>query len=151
MGRVLAAVVVVWPIVAASAVAARVEGSAGSGAAIVYAVGAAVCHQRPERSFHTAGVAWPVCARCSGLYIGGMIGALLAVWAAGRRVVRPREARWLLLVAGAPTALAWVAEWISGADVTNMMRAVAALPLGAAVAALVVTVATRTPEVDPVD
>jgi hypothetical protein len=80
-----------------------------------------------------------------------MVGALLAAWAKGRRVVRQREARWWLLVAGAPTALAWAAEWFSGVDVTNLTRAVTALPLGAAVAAVDVTVATRTPEVDPVD
>ena len=27
-----------------------------------------ICHQRPERSFHSAGVPLPVCARCTGLH-----------------------------------------------------------------------------------
>ena len=31
-----------------------------------YQAGSLVCHQRPERSFHLAGVQLPVCARCFG-------------------------------------------------------------------------------------
>ena len=38
-----------------------------------------VCHQRPERSFHVAGVQLPVCARCTGLYVSGAAGALAAL------------------------------------------------------------------------
>ena len=37
-------------------------------AAAVYAVGALICHQRPERSFHWDGAQLAVCARCTGIY-----------------------------------------------------------------------------------
>lgn len=29
-----------------------------------------ICHRKPERSFHINGYQFPVCARCTGFYIG---------------------------------------------------------------------------------
>lgn len=31
--------------------------------------GAKICHQREDRSFHAGIRKWPVCARCSGIYL----------------------------------------------------------------------------------
>jgi uncharacterized membrane protein len=39
-------------------------------------VGASVCHQLPERSFHAGSLSIPVCARCEGIYIGFFISAI---------------------------------------------------------------------------
>ena len=44
--------------------------------AVIFAVGAVICHQRPERSFFLDGHQLPVCARCTGLYLSGAIGLL---------------------------------------------------------------------------
>lgn len=38
---------------------------------------AAGCHQMPERSFFYKGYQFPVCARCTGVIIGQIIGAIL--------------------------------------------------------------------------
>jgi uncharacterized membrane protein len=38
------------------------------------AVGYAVCHRIDERSFHIHGRQMPLCARCTGMYLGAMIG-----------------------------------------------------------------------------
>lgn len=38
-----------------------------------------MCHQKPERSFFLHGKQFPLCARCTGLLIGYIIGILLAV------------------------------------------------------------------------
>jgi uncharacterized membrane protein len=38
---------------------------------------AAVCHQRPERSFVLWGAPLAVCARCTGIYAGAVLGSLL--------------------------------------------------------------------------
>ncbi len=38
------------------------------------------CHQIPERSFHWNGVQWPLCARCSGSVLGGLIALALSIW-----------------------------------------------------------------------
>ena len=94
----------------------------------VYAAASLVCHQRAERSFHVHGVKFPVCARCTGLYVSGAVGALIA-WAGRARV--PRRLRPILLAAAAPTFLTLAIEWPGFANPGNVMRASAALPLGA--------------------
>ncbi len=38
------------------------------------AVGAAVCHRLPTHSFHLAGRQLPMCARCTGTFIGALLG-----------------------------------------------------------------------------
>lgn len=38
------------------------------------AIGYAVCHQIDARSFHLAGRRLPLCARCSGMYLGAFVG-----------------------------------------------------------------------------
>ena len=104
-------------------------------AAAARLAGAIVCHQRPERSFHTRGVQFPVCARCTGLYLSGAAGALVA-WFGLARV--PRRTRVLLGLAAAPTAVTVLVEWSGMAGPSNVVRAAAAVPLGATVGWLVV-------------
>lgn len=38
------------------------------------------CHQMPERSFFYHGKQFPVCARCTGVFIGQLLAILLAVF-----------------------------------------------------------------------
>lgn len=108
-------------------------------AATVYSVGAVVCHQAPVRSFHLDGVRMPVCARCSGLYLGAAAG-MLGWWPARRRpagtrlLARPVRA---LAVVAVPTVVTWVAAVLGYWDPGNVARALAALPLGAVVGAVV--------------
>jgi uncharacterized membrane protein len=47
-------------------------------------VGYAICHQIPERSFHIHGEQLPLCARCTGIYMGAMTGFTL-MWLMGRK------------------------------------------------------------------
>ena len=50
-------------------------------------IGYSICHQIPERSLHLAGCQLPLCARCTGTYLGVAVGfatiALLRRWRAG--------------------------------------------------------------------
>ena len=95
----------------------------------LYAAGAQICHQRPERSFALADVQLPVCARCFGLYLSGAIGATMA-WL---RAAGPQpHARIVLALAAVPTGATWGMEAAGLADFSNVIRATAALPLGAA-------------------
>jgi uncharacterized membrane protein len=48
------------------------------------AIGYAVCHQIDLRSFHIGDIQLPLCARCSGMYLGAMVG-LIYQWVIGRR------------------------------------------------------------------
>jgi uncharacterized membrane protein len=98
----------------------------------VYAVGSFVCHQLPQRSFNLWMVQMPVCARCTGIYVGAAVAAMV------RRDRATRRVRLLLALAAVPTLVSLVDEWTTGETPANWIRAVAALPLGAAVATLVV-------------
>lgn len=140
-----------------------VHGAGGKPAAVAaatYLIGGVVCHQRPDRSFHPGGVQMPVCARCTGLYLGGAAGVLVA---AGRRRRRGRAGsapspgpgpapstslgpavspgpgpapawlRWAVVAAAAPTALSFAAEAVGWMPSFDELRAAAGVPLGVAV------------------
>jgi len=104
-----------------------------SAAVTVYRGAGLICHQRAARSFHLAGVQLPVCGRCTGLYVSGAFGALLA-WVVSRRPRVPSNTRRMLLLASIPTALSIALEWSGIIDPSNVGRALAALPLGATAA-----------------
>ncbi len=48
-------------------------------------IGYAVCHRISERSFHIGDRQLPLCARCSGMYLGAMIGLTYQVFVSRRR------------------------------------------------------------------
>jgi len=104
-----------------------------SAATTVFSAAGLICHQRAVRSFHLAGVQLPVCGRCTGLYVSGAVGAVLA-WIVSRRPRVPSNTRSLLLLAAIPTALSVVLEWSGLFHPSNPGRALAAFPLGAAAA-----------------
>ena len=119
-------------------------------AAALYAAASLICHQLPERSFHLEGVQLPVCARCFGLYGGSAFGSVIGASAGARRrfahgrMALAQSARWKwTVIAAIPTLATFTLEWVIGWPISNTLRAVAALPLGFAVAFVVVcTVAT---------
>jgi uncharacterized membrane protein len=49
------------------------------------AIGYAVCHRIGERSFHIGPIQLPLCARCSGMYLGAMTGLLFQAILSRRR------------------------------------------------------------------
>jgi uncharacterized membrane protein len=118
-------------------------------ATLMYAVGAVICHQIPERSFHLAGFQIPVCARCLGIYAGASLVAFVQVlgglvsdstrW----RILSPRTARQVFLVSALPTLLTVGLEWADVWRGTNIGRALAGITLGAG-GALVVMSAVAT-------
>lgn len=135
LASALAAASVIWIATLALAAARPLE-TLGLAWDIVFAFSSQICHQQPDRSFHWGDGAWPVCARCLGLYAAAPAGALLAFVPSpslgrGRNVV-------LLCVAAIPTVLTWLAEHVFGVPVSNGVRFAAALPLGGAVAWLLV-------------
>ncbi len=117
-------------------------------AGLVYTVGAVVCHQRPERSFHSASVQWPVCARCTGLYLSGAMGLVMWPFVRRTRVAvrrtarselspRSRRLRAVALALAAPTLATLLTGAIGLYDPPNAWRAALALPLGALAGAAV--------------
>jgi uncharacterized membrane protein len=140
MVKALVLAALAWPVVLGSAVVARAHEAAPVFASAVYFAGSRICHQRPDRSFHSEGVKWPVCGRCSGLYVGGAIGALAAWVAVRRQRAMPRQLVWLG-VAAVPTVLTVVLEWTGLAGVGNMARALSGILLGAMIAVVVIQTA----------
>lgn len=116
--------------------------AAASHAGIVYAFASFICHQQPDRSFMWAGAPWPVCARCLGLYAAAPVGATLALALRGAgRAAAPSGNIFLLCIAAMPTMATWTAERVLGQPITNEMRFAAAIPLGAALAWVLVRTA----------
>jgi Predicted membrane protein (DUF2085) len=143
----------------------------------VYAIGSIVCHQRSERSFFLWGRQLPVCARCTGIYMGAALTvAVLAVRrsaeafalqsaartvprsneafalrSAGRRSVKAfalRSAAPSVIVAALPTGITLAFEWTTGVTPGNWVRAAAGFVLGGAVAWRVVREFAASPEVN---
>ena len=160
MVKLLVVASMVWPLMMAGAVWERAATGGSVWTAALYAAASRICHQRPERSFHTAGVKWPVCGRCSGLYLGAPLGALAAIVVTRRKRAALRtafrangtvqyavavfRAVWLA-VAGLPTLLTLVLEWSGLVPVSTLARFVAAVPLGAVIAYALVTVVSWPP------
>jgi uncharacterized membrane protein len=116
------------------------DGPVKVAAAFTYLGAGYICHQRPERSFHLDGRPLPVCARCTGLYLAAPFG-LAGVMLMRRRGEADDRAyrRWrvALVAAAVPTVISVGLEWIAGPGLSsNISRALAALPLGAALAAV---------------
>jgi len=130
---------VAWPAAMAASVIERGRTHAVWTSA-VYLLASAICHQRPERSFSTSGVQWPVCARCSGLYIAAPFGALFAL-AGGRAEADRTRTRVGVLLLSLPTLITFLIEFAGIAHVANLARAAAALPLGAAIGWLLIRAA----------
>jgi uncharacterized membrane protein len=106
----------------------------------VYALGRVICHQLPIRSFHLWGAALPVCARCTGIYLGAAVTAVVvSIRTATAATPTAAYARRLLIVATIPTAFTLVYEWTTGVMPANWIRAIAGFPIGAAVAWLIGT------------
>lgn len=111
-------------------------------AVTAYGLGAVVCHQLADRSFHVAGEQLAVCARCTGIYAGATV---VWVWQWVRwRAAAPIErspvrdttagSRVVLLLGLLPTLVTVAAEQIGLWYPSNGVRAAAGLPLGMAVA-----------------
>lgn len=141
MVKALVIASIVWPLVLAASVWQRAADGPTAWTAIVHGIGSRICHQRPERSFHTAGAQWPVCGRCSGLYLAAPFGAALAFFR--RRAHDVRRVRVWLAIAAVPTALTLGLEWLDLAAIGNLARFISALPLGAVAAFSVIRVVGR--------
>lgn len=134
MSAAVAAASIAWLAVMAI-VTGVIPDSAAAG--VVSRFASYICHQQPDRTFHWHAAAWPVCARCLGLYVGAPAAAVAALvmspsaWPGRRNVV-------LLCIAAIPSLGTWVAERALGWPVSNAARFAAALPLGAAVAWIIV-------------
>jgi len=89
---------------------------------------APVCHQQPERSLPIGDGFQSVCARCSGLYLGGVAGLFVGgLFLVGRRSA-PRPI-WLAVVA-LPTLVDALLPWVGLPGLPNLLRLLLSWPVG---------------------
>ncbi len=143
IARVLVVGALAWPAMLGAALWDRAQHpqDRSAWASIVYLAASRVCHQKPERSFQTDGAQWPVCARCAGLYLAAPAGIAWFLLQRRRRSgVRRLQPAHVFAAAAIPTVLTVAWEWGGLGTPPNLVRAVSALPLGAAVAWVLLTV-----------
>jgi uncharacterized membrane protein len=95
----------------------------------IYKAFSFVCHQIPERSFHLAGHKFAVCSRCSGLYAGFAVAALVYPLARPLQRTETPSLLWLILAAlplGIDFALGYFSIW----DNTHLSRFLTGALLG---------------------
>lgn len=103
------------------------------------------CHQIPDRCLDLGAGPLPVCARCAGLYAGGLLGLLFTA-ASGVRVRPPL--RWIAVVA-VPSVLDFVLGLLDLPSLENWPRfalaSSAGLLLGLLLADAICSIADRPP------
>ena len=104
------------------------EARGATGASAFRMFYAPLCHQIDSRALHVEAREIAVCARCTGLYLGGLAGLLLAAGFVVGRGKGPRPV-WFA-VAIAPTLVDALLPRIGLAGLPNVPRLLLALPVG---------------------
>jgi uncharacterized membrane protein len=130
----------IWPVALFGAARSRHDGESMFSSAI-YLLSSRICHQKDARSFHLGATPLPVCARCTGLYLGAPVGVVVAFALRRRRRWAPERSamRRAFVIAAIPTGFTVVSEWSGLAPITNLLRAFTAWPLGATIGFLVLS------------
>ena len=149
--RAFLAGVVLWAAVllCAPALVGAASRSVSLFTVVIYTGCSAICHQRPERSFQLFGHQMPVCARCTGIYVGAALAAIvvvLAVYGAPTPTQKRHHREggppaWMVALASTlPSLATLIYEWTTGDMPSNWTRAAAGLPMGAVVSWLVLRI-----------
>ena len=88
-----------------------------------------LCHGRIERSLELFGAPMPLCARCTGIYLGLLVG-ILAFWAVP--LLRERVMRVVALVCVAPLAIDGLTQLTGLRESTNELRVATGVVAGLA-------------------
>ena len=106
------------------------------------AIGYAVCHRIDLRSFHLGDRPLPLCARCSGMYLGAMLGLAYQAWRAPRRSGMPPRPILVVLgifviafaMDGINSFLSIFPSWVSVYTPQNWLRLATGTGMGLAIA-----------------
>jgi uncharacterized membrane protein len=112
-----------------SAPVALAQGHTGFASAI-YKAFSFVCHQIPDRSFHLAGHQFAVCSRCTGLYAGFAVAALVYPLVRSLKSTDTPPRLWLILAA-VPLAVDFALSYFSIWENNQLSRFTTGALLGA--------------------
>jgi uncharacterized membrane protein len=104
---------------------------------VIYAVFHFACHQMPERSFQIEGFPLAICARCTGLYVGGLLGVLAYPFVRALTHTDAPDRMWLILSV-VPTTVDFALGFFGIWENTHWSRFLTALLAGAATSFYVV-------------
>ncbi|HXZ23650.1 MAG TPA: DUF2085 domain-containing protein [Methanomassiliicoccales archaeon] len=100
-------------------------------AAVVYWLGDANCHQMASRSFFLNGNEMPFCSRDVGIFIGLVVGMLVAL------VRAPKLKLWLIIIGFVPILIDGGAQLVTSYSSSNPLRLATGLIAGFASAMLI--------------
>ena len=100
-------------------------------ALLIYEAFNHLCHQLPERSYYIAGQKFAVCARCTGIYSGFVLGVIAYPLVRALRRTDTPDRKWLLLAA-VPLAIDFTLTFAGIWDNTHTSRLLTGMLLGAA-------------------
>ncbi|NLK21660.1 MAG: DUF2085 domain-containing protein [Epulopiscium sp.] len=91
---------------------------------LIYFMGRSVCHQFPERSFFIQGTKMPLCARCTGIYLGMFLGFLYLYFRRRNKGNTPPSFQFLIgmILCWIPMILDGVTSYMGFRETTNITR-----------------------------
>ena len=96
-----------------------------------------ICHQAANRSFHIHGHSLAVCARCTGIYAGFLIGVILYPFIRGwRNTALPSN--WILIAGFIPSGVEFISSRLRGVYPDPLFRSLTGSILGGVVSIFVV-------------
>ena len=107
-------------------------------AMVIYRSLSGICHQIPDRSFHLHGFPLAVCSRCTGIYIGFVIGLMLYPFVRSLRNQTMPSRNWLI-AAGLPMLIDFGGGYLGLFKNTFVSRAATGGLLGVAFSVYILT------------
>lgn len=107
-------------------------------AIVIYQSLSGICHQIPDRSFHLYGFPLAVCSRCTGIYVGFVVGLMLYPFVRSLRN-QTMPARHWLIAAGLPMLIDFGGGYLGLFKNTFVSRAATGGLLGVAFSAYILT------------
>lgn len=90
-----------------------------------------ICHKKPERSFFYKGKQFPLCSRCTGIFIGYLIGIIIIILSFVFLFNLPKLPYLFIFII--PMALDGTIQYFTSYESTNIKRLITGLLAGIAI------------------
>src|SRR5690554_4541281 len=90
-----------------------------------------ICHKKPERSFFYRGKQFPICSRCTGIFIGYIIGIIIIILSFLFNYQIPKPQYLFILIT--PMAIDGTMQFLTSYESTNIKRLITGILSGIAI------------------